>query len=293
MITQEIEETRRKYLGSSDMPALVGMDPWTRSSDVYLEKTGQLDPERDKSSWLIKRIGNVFETAVLDLFEEIRGVTVKRSLFLTHEMFCSNLDGFIESDNEITEAKTTGKLEEWGEQYSDDIPPRNIIQAHEQMYVYSKAFGRDCRTVWFPVLLPGYSNLEFKIFKVTRNDNLMNDIIKIGESFWNNHVIPRIPPDPFQPNLNILKRVKRIPDNIVDIDSRLVIDWKKADAIFKEADKLAKTAKERLIAALGDAEVGETLDGTRVTYYLQGRSGYTVEPTEYRVMRTKKSKSKG
>lgn len=272
------------------MSALVGLDPWANASDVYLEKTDQVAPRADKDTG-VKKIGNVFESAVIDLFAETRGVVVKRNIFLNHEMFCSNLDGLIEAEHEIVEAKTTGKVEEWGEQYTDDIPERNIVQVHEQMFVVSKATGKECRVAWVPVLLPGYQNLEFRIYRVERDDDLIENLISVGTAFWNKHVVARVPPDPFQPSMELIKRVRREPNKVVDIPDSLVLDWITADVESKKVGKLAEAAKSKLLAALGDAEAGDYSLG-RVTYFEQQRAGFTVAPTSFRVLRLPKAKIK-
>ena len=290
-ITAEQKEWRTKFLGSSDLAAIVGLDKWKNSSDVYLEKTSQLEAERENGN-LPADIGQIFEHAVLQLFAKVRGVSLIQDVFLTHGIFCSNLDALIEADNEIVEAKTCGDPDEYGEQYTDEIPERHIVQTHEQMYVVSAATGRECKVAWVPVLLPGYKSLQFKIYKVLRNDDLMKDLIQLGESFWHDHIVNRVPPEPYQPSLTLLKRIKRVPDQITDISDAIVNDWAEATAAHLQADAKLKLAKSRLIAALGDGDAGETETGRMITYFETNRTGYTVEPTTYRTPRLKPAKKK-
>ena len=61
-ITEEQRAQRQKHLGSSDMAAVMGLDSWSNAHDVWLDKTGKLDPEKDKA---IFRRGNYLETALL------------------------------------------------------------------------------------------------------------------------------------------------------------------------------------------------------------------------------------
>jgi predicted phage-related endonuclease len=206
-------------------------------------------------------------------------------------MFCANLDGLIDGPfPEIVEAKTTGKDEEWGPEGTDEIPERVLIQVHEQMYVTSCATGRECRVAWVPVLIPGFRHLEVRTYRVERNDSLMEAAIEIGARFWKEHVATDTPPDVFLPSLDMLKRARREPNKITDVSDSLVQQWVEANEQKKAAEKNEGRAKAELIAALGDAEGGQYSFGI-VTYYSQHRAGYTVEPSDYRVLRkTKGSK---
>ena len=272
MLLPEQRELRKKYLGSSDMAAIVGLDKWSNISDVYLEKTGQLELEPAKENGnLPAEIGQIFEDAVCQLFAKIRGVTLEKNIFLHHGIFCSNLDRFITADHEIVEAKTHGDPDDYGEQYTDEIPESQIIQVHEQFYVVSEATNRECKVAWVPVLLPGYKSLQFRIYKVTRNDKLMNDLVALGNNFWNEHVIPHIPPEPYQPSLDIIKRIKRVPKTIADIPDTLIAEWQEAAALEEQAKQLLDGTKSRLLVAIGNCEAGETEGGRMVTYFEQQR----------------------
>lgn len=282
-LTPKQRKSRQRYIGSSDLAALCGLDPWKNASDVWLNKTGRLLPSLEKDTG-VQEIGHSFERGIIDLFAKKNGVKVKRNVFLTNEMFCSNLDGLITERNEIVEAKTTGKIEEWGPTGTDEIPERVLIQVHEQMYVVSHATGKECRIAWVPVLLPGYQNLEYRIYRIERNDALMESAIAIGVKFWTDHVTADLPPADFRPSMGLLKRVRREPESIVDVPDELVDEWLKADALAKEADKAADAAKLSLITAMRDAEGGRCSRGV-LTYYQQHRNGYEVAPCDYRVLR--------
>lgn len=274
------------------MAAICGLDRYRNNSDVFLEKTGQLEPEKDDNDNLPSDIGTIFENAVVQLFAKVRSVSVQQNVFLSHGNFCSNLDAFIESDNEIVEAKTCGDPDEYGEQFTDDIPERHIVQTHEAMYVVSQATGRECKVAWVPVLLPGYKSLQFRIYKVVRNDKLMSDIVSLGNNFWNEHVLTGVPPEPYQPSLETIKRIKRIPDSIADISDADLLEWEQLKAVEKSAKENLDAAKSRLLASIGDAEAGETSSGRMVTYFETNRSGFTVEPTTFRVLKLKSQKAK-
>lgn len=289
MITKEQRELRKKYLGSSDLPSVLGMDSWRTIGDVWLEKTGRVVIDEKESD--AQGFGTTFEGAVLDHFEKKHDVTLKRHLFLSNGVFCSNLDGMIDgSSPEVVEAKTTGIGEEWGSTGTDEIPERVLIQVHEQMYVVSKATNKECRIAWVPVLIPAYRHFEVRIYQIKRNDSLIDSAVRIGEQFWKNHVLTDVPPESFVPSLDILKRTRRIPSKTVSIADQLVLDWADASAQLSAAKKRADEAQAAVLAAMIDAEAAEWGGGT-ITYFEQSRKGYTVEPTSYRVLRRTKGRA--
>ena len=288
MITNEQRELRKKYLGSSDLPSVLGMDSWRTAGDVWLEKTGRIVIDEKESE--ARDFGSTFEGAVLDHFEKKHGVTLERHLFYTNGVFCSNLDGLIDgSEPEVVEAKTTGQGEEWGPTGTDEIPERVLIQVHEQMYVVSKATQKECRIAWIPVLVPAYRHFEVRIYQIKRNDVLMESAIRIGDQFWKNHVLTDTPPESFVPSLDVLKRTRRIPNKTVTVADQLVLDWTDATIQLAAAKKRADAAQAAVLASMVDAE-GAEWSGGLLTYFEQSNKGYTVDPFSYRVLRRVKGK---
>jgi predicted phage-related endonuclease len=198
MITKEQRELRKKYLGSSDLPSVLGMDTWRTIGDVWLEKTGRVIVDEKESG--VQDFGTTFEGAVLDHFEKKHAVTLKRHQFFAAGSFCSNLDGLIDgSSPEVVEAKTSGLADEWGPVGTDEIPERVLIQVHEQMYVVSEATQKECRIAWVPVLIPAFRHFEVRIYEIKRNDALMESAIAIGNQFWREHVLTDTPTKDFVP----------------------------------------------------------------------------------------------
>jgi predicted phage-related endonuclease len=286
MITNEQRQLRKKYLGSSDLPSVLGMDSWRTIGDVWLEKTGRVVVDEKESA--VQDFGTTFEGAVLDHFEKKRGVTLQRHLFFTNGHFCSNLDGFIDGSlPEIVEAKTSGLGEEWGPLGTDEIPERVLIQVHEQMYVVTKATGKECRVAWIPVLLPAFRHFEIRVYEIKRNDALMESAIAIGDQFWREHVLTDTPPQTFIPSLDVVKRVRREPNKTVTVADRLVMEWFEATAALSKAKKRVEDTQAAILAAMDDAE-GARYGAGCLTYFEQSRSGYTVAPTKFRVLRKMK-----
>ncbi len=287
-ITIEQREARKCYIGSSDAPAIMGVDPYRSASDVYLEKIG--DAEGFEGNEHTDR-GNRLEPVLLDwAAEQLGGVEILRGHMLSWpgEVLCANLDGLIVVDDrrEIVEAKTVANSGEWGAEGTDEVPERVIVQTHHAMYM------ADAKVAWVPVLMPGFRSLDFKLYRVFRNDDLAEAVASAGREFMHNHVRPRVPPADFRPSLEILKRVRREPKKIVPLAVELADRLVVARAACKQAEGEKAEAERSILTALADAEGGDLGDGRMVTYLPSKRRGYTVEETTYRTIRVKTPKEK-
>lgn len=264
-ITDKQLEQRKKHIGSSDMAAIMGLSPFKNANDVFLEKTQDLD--NVEASDAMKR-GNYLEGALLDYAEDNLGPIDRdpeHLEFIKDEFhFMDHPDGLLLSNEEPLEGKSVGAYsnEHWGDAGTDDMPHRVIIQSHFHMICTDQDY---CHV---PVYLP---YREFQMFGVERDKEICEIIIEAGTNFWDNHVLKGIPPDG-QPNIGILKRIKREPESVVDIDSELVRTWLLHKAAAKEAKVNAESIQAEVVAALGTAEAGRCEEGL-FTYLQQSRTG--------------------
>lgn len=295
MITVEQRELRKKYIGSSDAPAILGVDPHRSAYDVWLEKTGQADGFEGNAD---TDRGNLLEPVLLAWAENKLSAALLRDQFIVHEdgVLAANCDGIQPkihvgplppplTEPFVVEAKTGTNADEWGEPGSDEVPDRVLIQTHHQMYVA----GPDYRVAWVPVLLPVFGRFDFRLYKVERNDELADVVAQRGVMFWREHVEPRIPPNGCLPSLEVLKRVRREPNKSVPVADELVDRLIVARADMKQAADEVEAAQVALLTALADAEGGTYSRGV-CTYLETKRKGYTVEPSTFRSLKIKANK---
>lgn len=126
---------------------------------------------------------------------------------------------------EIIEAKSTALVDEWGEELTDQVPDRVLVQTHVQMY----ATGEQCRTAWVAVMLPGYRSLDRKKYRINRDDKLMKAIVEAGEEFWHCVESDTQPPGSYA-TLDVLERRRREP--------KLLVEFGKDDSLDDIAAKL-------------------------------------------------------
>lgn len=282
-ITAEQRLERRNWIGSSDAPAILGVDPWKSRIAVFMEKVFAVDDLPNEGP--IAQ-GNRWEGPLLDWAEESLG-QIERNVHVRHptDIVCAaNLDGRLTGKKEGVEAKFTGLADEFGEEGTDQIPERVIVQAHHQMYCGG------LELVWVPVLLARMGRPTEVMFRVERNDDLISHMIEEEHRFWESYVLPKIPP-PLDgpPALDVIRRIRRTAGEVAPLDPDLVAAWETAKAIKKQAEDKEEEAKSALLASLGDAEIGDYGDpGKWLTYFEQKRAGYSVAPTKFRVARISK-----
>ena len=288
MITEEQRLERRKYLGSSDAPSILGVNPWKNASDVYWDKINPPSENESAPTSEAIIIGNLCEGAVLDWFSMETGKKILKNQQRVHvnQVMAANFDALVVGEEEAVEAKTTGIItpfdrEEWGEPGSDEVPDRVIVQCQHQMAVLPQI-----KIVWVPVLLGG---VGFRLYQINRNDEFIKSIEEIEVDFWNRYVKERVVPPDNSPTIGTIKKIKRIPEKVVPLEDTVVEAWIKAKEAKGVAEKAEEEAKRAVLAALGDAEAGECSLGT-VTYLEQKKKEYVVKASTYRVARFKERK---
>lgn len=283
--TQKQLADRKNYIGSSDAAAILGFDTFRTAYDVWLEKTEKLEPVGSEAKHLIR--GNFIERATLDWFEKRTGLKIRRGSKRSARdrglpMAC-HLDAQTVEAGYPVEAKSVGAYsnEVWGEDSTDQIPDRVLIQNHHEMIC------TDTNLCYVPVYLP---YRDFCLFEVRWNQIVGETIKERCIDFWENNVLKDIPPEEVGPSLAIAKRIRRQPNKSIQISDTIINHFEEAKEVFNKAKKQKEKFEAKLIAALGDAEEGVTETGKIVTYMKYERKGYQVNPTSYRSLKFPKPK---
>ena len=280
-ITDRQIKLRREHLGSSDMAAVLGLDRFRNPYDVWLDKTGKLvEKERGNNQSLYA--GNAFEDGVLQFAETSLG-KLRRNQYRSAKdrglPIGANVDALVKDTGLPVEAKTAGLygplMENWGEEGTDQVPDRVIIQAQVHLI---------CTLTDLCHIAAFLQGRGFMMFQVPADKVVQDYICETALNFWNNNVIKDIPPQNVTPSLEIVKRVRREPKSIADVDHAMIDVWKAAKDVLNAAKKTKNEAEAALLAAMGNAEAGASAAGN-VTYYEQTRKGYVVQDSAYRVLR--------
>lgn len=285
-ITTIQKEQRKNYLGSSDIAALFGLSPFATAYDVYLEKTGKLDPAKQETDY--QNLGNEFEPILLNRAERDIGKILRnqfRSARKAGLPIGSHIDGIAtEQQERPVEAKCSGVFwpvdERWGEPGTDEVPDRVILQCQTHLICTDKDL------CYVPVLMRG---AKYAMYVIGRDESVINHICETAVKFWNTCVKTDTPPTDSYPSLPIITQIHREPETIVTVPDELVEDWLNAKAAESAAKKAKETDWQKLAAAMGTAEAARCSTGL-VTYKQQSNSGYTVQPFTCRIARYKEKK---
>jgi len=294
-LTQEQLIERQKYVGASDVACIVGLSPWSSAEDIRLQKTGKVKPRTFSSQ--AADLGNLLEKPIAIKAASELGVNEEDIEFDVHlvgpvDFMRANLDAVIKdkdnAKNQIIECKTSGltgplKYNQWGDAGTDEIPMHYVIQAQWQL---AMAGDLVTDTLIVPALLGGKGLV---LYHIKRDVELADMLLERVATFWQDNVLKDVPCSDSKASVEILEYMNREEKKEIPIDDQLVATYKTAQAMEKQAVELKREAKAAILESLGDAEIG-SFDNGRVTYFLQEKKGYFVEPSEFRVLRVGKAK---
>ena len=183
---------RKKGIGGSDIAAILGVSKFKTALDVYLSKTTEQPEQKGEHLYW----GHALENPIIDRFIQDTGANVIRQPEMRrhpdYEWAIANADALITNGDTIEailEIKTSSafKSREWGADDTDEVPIEYIAQVQWYMWIY------DVQEAYLAALIGGN---QYRQYHITRDDELIAMLAEKAQAFWQNHVIPRIPPEP-------------------------------------------------------------------------------------------------
>lgn len=269
-------QQRRTGIGGSDVAGILGISPWTTPLDVWRQKV--LGDQADESEPM--RWGSLLEPIIRREAELRIGEPVTDGrLVVADDWRFGNIDGLVGADA-ILECKTARDSSEWGQEGTDEIPDHYLTQVAWYLSVTARSLAH------VAVLIGGS---DFRIYRVARDARVEAAILERVERFWREHVRTEVPPAPT--NLDDCRKrwrcevmgrtVPMTPEVAVAIMERA-----KESAIIKAAQERKARAEFVIQTHMQDAEAIVNDAGSPIlTWKLQRRAGYVVDPSESRVMR--------
>jgi putative phage-type endonuclease len=251
---------RSTYLGSTDIAAIVGLNPFASAIDVWQEKVNKIETiENDRMVY-----GLLLEDAICAAYVHETG----RTLFRRNELAVApyirfHPDRLVRGESGLFDAKATWQRGggKYGEPGTDEVPPHVRIQ----MVCYLGATGRQ----WADVGLLRRPPLS--IYRVAADAQLYEWLIAEAHRFWREHVLTGLPPAPdasesYRQYLREQHPVAEAIELIATPEQALLVDeLASARAEQTRADEHYSLVQNRLIAAIGDASVLIAPSG-RITY---------------------------
>lgn len=179
MLSDTQHEIRSKGVGGSDIAPIMGLSKWKTAHELWLEKTGTVEP--DKMDSQVMHFGNILEQVVADEFVSRHGLKLrKRNQTFVHKEYpqlLANIDRSVDGQKAVFEAKTSSAflLGDWGEEMSEDVPDYYRVQVEHYMTVLGY------ETAYLSVLIGGNT---FRTFFFERDPELAQMIMDAAIDFW-------------------------------------------------------------------------------------------------------------
>jgi putative phage-type endonuclease len=276
----ETQPDRTKFIGGSDVAAILGISPWRSSVDLWLDKITPVsdNPEKHQNA-MAKRRGNRLEPYIRDMIEEDYGINIVRS----NERYIDPVLGFLaaeidaETDNdENIEIKTVHpfKAKEWGAHETDQLPIHYVAQAQHGLGITGRKI---CRV---------YALIgdELKPYIIERDDETIEAMRARCDEFWNKYVLPKIQPPIDYHHKDVIETLKRlypgtdgmvIEANAMHEHFRAVIET--SNDMVKKYEGLLDGAKAHLLADMGSAAAIKFADGKAFMRKIINKKAYVVE----------------
>lgn len=174
-------------IGGSEAAAVCGLNPYINAMSVYIDKTSDEIEDEDSEAM---RVGRDLEDYVAHRFTEETGIKVRRSNFIFQNkalpFMIADVDRLLVGHDAGLECKTANAYN--ADQWKDNsIPIHYYIQCQHYL-------GTTGKKEWYiAVLIMG---IGFKYRRIERDEELIQNLIKLEEDFWYKHVVPRILPEP-------------------------------------------------------------------------------------------------
>lgn len=276
MTRTEWLKARSKGIGGSDAGIILGLNKYRTKFELWLEKTGQVEPvELDNEAiyW-----GNEMEDVVAKEFEKRTEKKVRRVNYMfshpEHHFIKANLDRVVVGESALLECKTASAFlaKEWE---GEEVPDTYLVQVQHYLGVTGKEVG-------YIAVLVGGNKFIWK--EIKRDEELISIIFEAEKHFWEFHVLGGNAPelDGSSAAEQYLKeryeRSERFKQIILPSDAKTLLQQYQ---LIKDNEKLVLGAKReienKLKATLEDAEAGST-DGYFVSWknHVQNRVDTTV-----------------
>ena len=244
---------RKQGIGGSDAGAVCGLNPYRTAIQVYYDKTSDSIEEIYNEAM---RQGRELEEYVAKRFCEASGKRVRRANAMFYDeknpFMLADVDRMIVGENAGLECKTASPYSE--EKWRDDKIP---LSYQLQCYHYMSVCNADA---WYiAVLIYGR---DFKYYRIERDDEVIGNLIRIEEEFWNEYVLKRVIPDPDgskTADAAIAERFKESKSTTIPLtgfDERL----ERRQEILSLLEKIETEKRQidqELKLYLGDAEIAE------------------------------------
>ena len=260
MTVEEMEDRdiwmklRNSGIGGSDAGVIAGLNRWKSPYQLWLEKTGQVEPE-DLSDNEYVYWGTVLEQVVADRFCELTGKKVYRKGMMQNnndEWLLANVDRLVVGEKAGLECKTANGFA--GKEWEDDkVPDSYYLQCQH----YMMATG--CEK-WYIACLIGGNHFVYK--EIPRNEDDITSLYAAEKAFWTVNVKGGIMPEVDGSDSCTAALRERFPGGsaeevtLPDAAAAILDSLDQLKETKKDIEEQIKKAQNEICVMLGDCEVG-------------------------------------
>lgn len=264
---------RHRRIGSSDVPALLGLSRYSGPWDVY-ERLVLGAPASEPSPEQLRGIR--LEPRVLATYARKTGRDVQRTpphtLYSREQWATSTPDA--RSGDLLVEAKTDRHADRWGpdgERISRWEPDAaRIVRPDYYLQVQHQLWTLEADAADLAVLVPGDDPFlpELRVYRIDRDDELLGRLVPRLRAWWDRHIVGREPPelDGSEAAGRALARLERDGSRPATAhELALATSYEQLAQAEKAARDQKKAAGRLLVAAAGTTRRIELPGGGHVT----------------------------
>src|SRR5438105_4315280 len=183
---------RRKGIGGSDVAPILGLSPWRKPIDVWLEKKGLVDELPSPNREFIMQLGLDLEPVIARLYERQTGkhLTLPFPMHWVHKqqpVLMASPDRFVEGESTGVELKSESAYsDKFGDPGTDEVPPYYLLQVAHYMAVLDYES-------WDVAVL--HAGSRFATYTVRRDRELEAAVTEQLLAWWEKYIIKDTPPD--------------------------------------------------------------------------------------------------
>ena len=306
-----IIDDRSKGIGGSDAAAICRQSNFRDPVDVYKEKIGEGKEVKESNLMLY---GRLHEAGMLDYYQMKSGNSLKiqpewikqvkrlcndplsESLNVSkyeflffhpkYDFFYCHADGITSCGKILVEAKlvTYPVMTEWREVRGDGYDSKESVPLQYYYQVQFNMMVSGCTEAHLVVWLPREE--KYRIYKFQRDTTFIIDMRSKLKSFWQQNVIPKVPPAPLTREEVIKLTPEHHAAKYLEAGSDQIL-WCKELADLKEDIKKLKQREKNLVDSLACSL--EHAEGLKVTTGENGLSNVITLAT----FKSRKSKNSG
>ena len=262
LINHDFTQDRTKYIGGSDIGAILGLSKFRSPLEVWMEKTGK---ETKQSDSLPLRFGSFAEEFVASEYARATGFALlhDESIYIhpTYPFMSAHIDRFVLGDaignemgntaSRLLECKTANPFSrgDWGEPGTDQVPMSYLSQCIWYMAITGI---EQCD------LAVLFGNSDFRIYEIVRDLELEALVIEKALHFWNEHVLRDNPP-PAQTEADYQALFKKSdPSKTIEANPKTVKLIQQLQSLGKQSgdvDEQITQIKQHIMNEMKEAEV--------------------------------------